>query len=289
MTIYLDGSYNAATGTRDAFAGLSAELVALGHPEMRVTEGDRERATQEAIWNERMVPAGEERGRRVYRRVWWNGLWWSQIHPWAVAPPGGSNHEGRRSNDLAYPYNDRSTAAHQAAQRLAPKYGITWEGANFDEDWHWTFWGVLGRIGTPAGTGNSTVITRRKKKSMVHAAYRNDGNSFAIQQYPDGPLRWIKGGEEWGGVMAANPGLYGYQVSDAWLAAQFAKFGEVDRYAPPATSVPSIITVIGDPTQYTQIGGVLVALDAATARHLVARGAVAYAISAQVRDELQAG
>lgn len=287
MTIYLDGAYNQASGTRDAFGALSGRLVSEGHPEIRVADGDREYADQLAIWNDRMVPSGQEGGRRVYRRVWWRGVLWAQIHPAAVAPPGTGNHEARRSNDLAWPYNNRATAAHRRAQQLAPLYGITWEGANFDEDWHWTFWGPLGHIGTPSSGG--TVARTRKKATMIHAAYRNDDGSFAIQQHADGPLRWITNAEEWGGVCAANPGLYGHQVSNAWLSGQFSRFGEVNRYAPPATAVPSIITVTGDPSQYTQIGGMLVPLDAETAGQFVARGAVAYAISPAVRDKLLAG
>lgn len=204
MTIYLDGSYNAASGTRGAFAGLSDELVSLGHPEIPVTEGDREYETQLAYWNERMVPAGDENGRRVYRRVWWNGLWWSQIHPWAVAPPGSSNHESRRSNDLAWPYNDSSADAHKAAQRLAPNYGISWEGRNFDEDWHWTFWGELGTIGARIPASSSTpeseeddmkdkyMWKRRADGVIVNAIFNTISGYFQPFESNDGAYNTAK-------------------------------------------------------------------------------------------------
>lgn len=160
MTIYVDGAYNLAEGTRNAFGALSADLVAEGHPEIVVTDGDREPEEQLAIWYDRMTL--DPGGRTVYGTAWWNGELWYRIHPWAVGAPGSSNHERRRANDLGWPYNDSGTAAHLRARQLCERHDITWEGAAFDEDWHWTFWGPLGHIGKDPAPAPATIPVRKE-------------------------------------------------------------------------------------------------------------------------------
>lgn len=156
MTRYEDGSYNRASGTRDAFAGLSAQLVSEGHPEIVVISGDREPEDQLKIWYERMTLTPGSR--KVYGTERWQGKTWYRIHPIKVGVPETSNHEKRRANDLAWPYNS-NTAAHRRAQVLAKRHNITCEGMGFREWWHWTFWGALGVIGAaPAGGGGSAPI-----------------------------------------------------------------------------------------------------------------------------------
>ncbi|WP_127482813.1 hypothetical protein [Microbacterium oxydans] len=78
--------------------------------------------------------------------------------PDLVGAPGSSDHERRRSNDLAWPYN-ANTAAHRRAQQLAPSFGIVCDGKGFSspEWWHWTNRGSLGTIGAPAVAGGSTA------------------------------------------------------------------------------------------------------------------------------------
>lgn len=164
---FTNGAYNRASGTRNAFGALSDALQRDGYPRMVSRSGDREYADQLKIWNDRMVLAGDVNGRRVYAKKKWQGKTWYQIHPDSVATPTNpptSNHGKRRANDLTYPYNDASTAAHKRARALAPRFNITCEGLGFSrtEDWHWTFWGALGQIdqaGTPAGSaGNAKPI-----------------------------------------------------------------------------------------------------------------------------------
>lgn len=154
---YAGEAYNHAAGTRAAFAALSADLEREGHPAILVLDGDREKADQLRIWYARMtLTAG---GRKVYGTAWWNGQKWYRIHPDAVGVPDTSNHEKRRADDLAWPYNS-DTAAHRRAQVLAKRHNITCEGMGFREWWHWTFWGALGAIGAaPAGGGGSAPIT----------------------------------------------------------------------------------------------------------------------------------
>lgn len=151
---YAGNAYNSAAGTRTAFAGLSAELEAEGHPAIVVLDGDREKADQLRIWYERMTL--NPGSRKVYGTAWWQGKKWYRIHPDAVGVPDTSNHEKRRANDLAWPYNS-DTPAHRRGQVLAKRHNITCEGMGFREWWHWTFWGPLGTIGTPAGGTDSSA------------------------------------------------------------------------------------------------------------------------------------
>lgn len=159
---YADGAYNQASGTRDSFGLLSAQLVREGHPDMVSISGDREPADQLRIWHQRMTL--NPGGRKVYGWMWWNGQKWYRIHPDLVGAPGTSDHERRRSNDLAWPYNS-NTAAHRRAQQLAPQFGIVCDGKGFSspEWWHWTNKGNLGTIGTPAapagGSGSAPIET----------------------------------------------------------------------------------------------------------------------------------
>lgn len=160
---FTDGAYNLASGTRNAFGALSADLVAEGLPPMVSGSGDRERADQERIWNERMTLTPGTRKTYGYR--WWQGKKWWQIHPDTVAPPGTGNHEARRSNDLKWPYNSDTTAARRAKE-LAKRHNITREGEKFRELWHWTFWGPLGTIGTPAPAGAATTPPQEEDELM---------------------------------------------------------------------------------------------------------------------------
>ncbi|ALX66834.1 hypothetical protein [Microbacterium sp. XT11] len=162
---FTDGAYNRASGTRDAFGALSDDLVREGYPPMVSRSGDREPEDQLRIWNERMTLTPN--GRKVYGKRTWQGKTWYQIHPDTVAPPNTSNHEKRRSNDLRAPYNADTPAARRAKQ-LAGRHNITREGENFRELWHWTYWGPLGHIDTPAPAGASTpVIVPEEDNTML--------------------------------------------------------------------------------------------------------------------------
>lgn len=177
MTIYADGSHNHASGTRDAFGGLSAALVAEGHPAMVVIDGDREPADQLRIWYERMTL--NPGGRHVYATAWWNGQKWYRIHPDAVGAPDTSNHEKRRSNDLTWPYNS-DTAAARRAEELAPNFNITREGRAFRELWHWTFWGQLGTIGAPAGGAGSSATPIQSEEDDMAVLVTGGGQNLIL-------------------------------------------------------------------------------------------------------------
>jgi hypothetical protein len=149
---YSPGKYNRAAGTRNAFAALSADLEREGYPAMFVNDGDREPQDEIDVFLSRYRP--QPTGGGAFNDVrWWQGTRYVRFSPaGTVAVPGTGNHGRRRSNDLAWPYNDASTRAHQRAQVLAKKHNITCEGLAFKEPWHWTFWGALGDVVSTAGT-----------------------------------------------------------------------------------------------------------------------------------------
>lgn len=158
MVRYSNSSYQKASGTRVAFAGLSADLVAEGFPEIQINSGDREPADQEREFLKKFVPSTGPKDVGPYndRRYWAGHGWYKRVvGGGTVAVPLTSNHEKRRAADLAYPYNS-NTAAHRRAQVLAKRHNITCEGLGFSEWWHWTYWGPLGSIGdTGSGAGGA--------------------------------------------------------------------------------------------------------------------------------------
>ena len=180
----MGGAYNRAEGTRDAFGALSDDLVREGHPRMVSKSGDRETQDQIDTFLSRYRP--QATGSGPYGDVrWWQGVRYVRFSSaGTVAVPGNSNHERRRANDLAYPYNSTSTAAHKRARVLAQRYNITCEGLNFSEPWHWTFWGALGAIDGPALAGESKewddMATKQELKDALYevlaGTYLGPGN-----------------------------------------------------------------------------------------------------------------
>lgn len=174
---YNDGEYNEAAGTRDAFGRFSDDLVAAGLPPVTVVSGDRAPQLQVSIFVARFRQQASGSGPHGDVRYWDGSAWgypggtrwvrWSSAG--TVAVPGTGNHEKKRSNDLGWPYN-AVTTAHLRAREIAARHNITCDGLGFGEAWHWTYWGGLGVIGTPAFDDNATPI----KKDWFDMADAND-------------------------------------------------------------------------------------------------------------------
>lgn len=210
-----------------------------------------------------------------------------------AAEAGKSSHGGTYGGQIVFAIDVQnwgalSWARFAALCRLA---GFTVDFVKPKELWHIgdfnNGWAV------PAGAAEAHQInhetTRRpRRRSMITAAYRNDDGSIAIQRDPDGPLRWVSDPTEWSGIMAANPGTYAAQVSNVWLAAYMVKCGSVPRFTPPASALPSVVTVINADDQYIETAAGLAGIDQETANALVARGAVSYAVSQGVAKSLLA-
>lgn len=258
---YAGAAYNHASGTRGAFDGLSNQLEAEGHPPMVVLDGDREKADQLRIWYARMTLTPGSR--KVYGTAWWNGQKWYRIHPDAVGIPDTSNHEKRRANDLAWPYNS-NTAAHRRAQQIAPKYGITCEGMGFREWWHWTFWGPLGNIGAPAPAGGTTT------PAPPTPSWEDDMPTFITS---DGGQSLEIGGFI---VPLANPEeVASIQITPGKLVCSKVIHARIHSIVGGRKSEDVIVNVLGgDGTRYVWSGGILTPIAyQQTVDQLIAMGA----------------
>lgn len=118
--------------------------------------------------------------------------------------------------------------------------------------------------GTPAGGGSKPLDPpappKRKKRKMIHAAYRATNGTFAVQYRPRGRLTLLPGGTgavEMAGMSAAQ-GVEMAQISDAQLQALIDLYG-VAPYAAADTAHLPFLIVRGDPsgTVYTFAGGKL--------------------------------
>lgn len=196
---FSNGAYNRATGTLNAFGGLSDHLVREGFPAMVSRSGDRELEDQIELFTDRYRQQASGRGKYNDVRIWDGskhgfpgGTRWVRVSSKGTVAvprvPPVSNHGKRRSNDLLYPYNNRDTKAHKRAQQLVPLYGITWEGENFEEDWHWTFWGPLGKILDRPGKGEPAAVPKPPAPEPEPAEEEDDmtKNSGALYTTPGG-------------------------------------------------------------------------------------------------------
>ena len=270
------GAYSHAQGTRDAFGRLSDRLVSEGHPGMTSISGDREPETQLAIWYQRMTL--NPGNRRVYGTATWQGRKWYRVHPDAVGVPGSSNHEKRRSHDLAWPYNS-DTVAHRRAKQLAPSYNITCEGEGFGEKWHWTFWGALGAIGAPASSGAAAAAVVTYLEDDMATLVTGGGQSLIVGNKLIGfgtaeDVKAVKGAQ----VLEVSAATH-YQIIQA-----FQRDG--------GSGLPVRVFVSGgNGTVYLMTEGKLAPLvDPNTLRELDAKGGPAITLSqAEVENLLKAG
>lgn len=133
-----------APGLQSRLNALSLRLEAMGFPAIGVASGRRSKSLQESIFRDRYQR--QDSGSGPYGDVrWWDGDGDGRRERWVrvkaggtVLPPGDSTHEDPPATgvDLAWPYNNRGTAAHAALVEVCEDYGIRWTGVNFGEDWH---------------------------------------------------------------------------------------------------------------------------------------------------------
>lgn len=226
-----------------------------------------------------------------------------KVHGRGAADPGTSSHggfwEGQQTlaidyGNWSYVYNGNRAAFYRDVRAVGLEPGLISVGRGYpDEPWHvvdkqpWAGGSAAGGVELPNSAG-AKPAPKVRRKSMITAAYRNDDGSFAIQRDPNGPLVWIGDTNEWEGILAANPGLKGHQVSNAWLRAHMDKWGLIPRFTPPASDLPTVVTVIGSKSQYMQTSSGMVPIDSVTASALADRGAVSYAVSQTVAEALLA-
>lgn len=139
MLTYAPGVLLAHSNIREALEAASAQLVAEGHPAIRVVDGDREYQKQVDVFLARYVLGHQIAGRRVYDIRNWEGRTYYRVSPagTVAAPSRTAPHVAGVAADLGAPYNNRNTAAHKRLQQIAPGLGLAWTGQFFAEDWHW--------------------------------------------------------------------------------------------------------------------------------------------------------
>lgn len=133
-----------APGYESRLNALSLRLEAMGHPAIGIASGRRSKSLQEWIFRDRY--RRQDSGSGPFGDVrWWDGDGDGRRERWVrvkdggtVLPPGDSTHEDPPATgaDLAWPYNNRYTAAHAALVAICEQYGIRWTGIGFGEDWH---------------------------------------------------------------------------------------------------------------------------------------------------------
>lgn len=230
---YNDGEYNEAAGTRDAFGRFSDDLVAAGLPPVTVVSGDRPPQLQVSIFVSRFRQQASGSGPYGDVRYWPDGAAWgypggTRWVRWSsagtVAVPGTGNHEKKRSNDLGWPYN-AVTTAHLRAREIAARHNITCDGLGFGEAWHWTYWGALGVIGTPASEGNATPIPKEwdemASKDEIKAAVREVVREVNRDDVPRGIYIWT---EARGGALI-DPTVGGVPLAGEEAEAALAIYG----------------------------------------------------------------
>ena len=134
-----------APGFQSRLNALSLRLESMGYPAIGVASGKRSKVLQEQIFRDRY--RRQDTGTGPFNDVrWWDGngdgvreRWVRVKEGGTVLPPGDSTHEDPPATgaDLAWPYNNRYTAAHAALLSICEEYGIRWTGRSFGEDWHY--------------------------------------------------------------------------------------------------------------------------------------------------------
>lgn len=137
-----------------------------------VTSGIRTYEEQKRIFLMRYVRHGDIRGRKVYDTRWWNGYLWYRIDPvGTVRQPRLSNHEIQGTTaavDLRDTGKDAGISKFNNprsnwARANAWRYGLSPEGYNFKEPWHFSIADIFRTPpATPAG-GNSRPIPDTKE------------------------------------------------------------------------------------------------------------------------------
>lgn len=214
MWVYRDGQRLTAAMLHD-FVNLDNEFYKRTGERLKIRSGVRTDQEQENIWYDRMVTAGNIRGRHVYETRWWNGRMWYRISSaGTVAPPGSSNHQiniarGQRGAlDLYDTGRDagiltRGSFRANVFDEIAGKYGYDSEGYNFGETWHKRYNRDPFRAvptGGGGGTPKPTPTTKKRSKKMSNGVIYTDDKSDskrsgAIVNYEAGtfdPFGWFQ-------------------------------------------------------------------------------------------------
>lgn len=212
---------------------------------------------------------------------------------WAAAP-GFSTHGGIVRGQTVFAIDVSNWAAlgwdrFKALCRLA---GFAVDFVSPQELWHigdfndgWVI--PAGFDTTPAI--NKTTTRKRRKNTMIHAAWRDTNGSIAVQCRPGGKVTWITDFADWSGINAGS-GAEAAQVTNEQMQALHARYGSLTypHFDTGRESLPPLVYVPkGDGTIYTLVDGRLRYLtDPATVQQLIDKGAPTLSLSVGERDNL---
>lgn len=148
-----------------------------------------------------------------------------------AATPGLSSHGGTFGGRVVFAIDVNNWAAlgwdrFVAVCRLA---GFTVDFVSPREQWH------IGDFNdgwvAPAGASTTPTIKpettrKRRRETMIHAAWRADNGTIAVQCRPGGRLTLIGDPIEWAGISAGSGAGY-QQVSNDHLQGLIRRFGEI--------------------------------------------------------------
>jgi hypothetical protein len=219
-----------------------------------------------------------------------------ELGKWAAAP-GFSTHGGVVNGRTVFAIDVNNWAAlgwarFSALCRLA---GFTVNFVTPEELWHigdyndgWTV--PAGADSTP--TINHETTRKRKKDSMVNAAWRDENGTIAVQYRPNGKITMIPDPYDWNGLSAGSGAGYA-QISNAKMQELLARYGTVPY--PLADTGRDALPVLvyvrdGNGTVYLFMAGKLTALvDPSTLQALHDQGAATVTLSQAEVDNLLKG
>ena len=260
-----------------------------------------------------LPPGTAARWRWLQKTAWEKyGVWliitpgWNAYRPFDIqviykrdmgrlaAAPGYSTHGGLVNGQVVFAIDVSNWAAlgwdrFKALCRLA---GFAVDFVVPQERWHigdfndgWVV--PAGFDSTP--TINKTTTRKRRRNTMIHAAWRDTNGSIAVQCRPGGKVTLITDFADWAG-MSAGSGAEAAQISNEQMQGLLARYGALTypRFDTGRDNIPPLVYVPkGNGTIYTLVEGRLRPLtDMATVQQFLDLGAPSLTLSVGERDNL---
>lgn len=236
----------------------------------------------EHLGGEHYLPPGTAARWRWLQKVAWEkyGVWlvitvgWNAYRPYDVqvtyrrdlgiwaAVPGKSSHGGtfQGREVFAIDVNNWAVLGWDRFSALCRLAGFTVNFVTPQELWHIgdfnNAWVVpAGASSTP--TVNKETTRKRRRETMIHAAWRDDNGTIAVQCRPGGRITLLGDPIEWAGISAGSGAGY-MQVSNGSLQGLIQRYGEVKwpnfDDGTNAQHVSLVAPLDGGPSRYVSFG-----------------------------------
>jgi hypothetical protein len=141
-----------------------------------------------------------------------------------------------------------------AQMRIWNEHGWYWtvyRDGKLAERWHLEYFRDRDKHrndAAPAG-GEATPIPapveppKRKKRTMINAAWRDRSDTIAVQAVPGGRVTALKDPREWAGIQAATGAEYA-QIENSEMQAIFDRFGKLESPAFDTTTGAAVQVVV---------------------------------------------